>query len=162
MSVKVYCLITLVSRIHNFFSSGLASSIVSIQVGIFSLNICDVIIYVAQWWGDKHPSKRTFILVYDVISLIYYEHWTDKRKYFYTYEEHILVYFQSKIISCYILKNVKNADEAKKFLQTFPQGGSFLLWNANDERLSVESTALTFSQCYDLLMWRLTLLPSND
>ena len=29
--------------------------------------------------------NKYILVVYDVLNLVYYEHWTDKRKYFYTY-----------------------------------------------------------------------------
>ena len=45
---------------HSYFSSRSGSSIVSIQVHTFSLNMCDIIIYVARWW-EKYLSKRRFI-----------------------------------------------------------------------------------------------------
>ena len=43
---------------HNFFLS--VSFIVSVKVRIFHLNICDIIIYVAQWW-EKYLSKRSLL-----------------------------------------------------------------------------------------------------
>ena len=65
----------------NFFLS--ASFIVSVKVGIFLLNMCDIITYVSRW-SKKYLSKRN--LFHDVINLLYYEHWTDKQKYFYVYK----------------------------------------------------------------------------
>ena len=44
--------------LRNFFSS--VSFIVSVQVCTFPLNMCDIIIYVTQWW-EKHLSKRSLL-----------------------------------------------------------------------------------------------------
>ena len=63
-SVKVHCLITLIcpiiliSHIAQLFL--IRSFIVSVKVGIFTLNMHDIIIYVARWW-EKYLSKRSLI-----------------------------------------------------------------------------------------------------
>ena len=44
-SVKLYCLITLISRIAQLVLTRSAGSIVSVQVSIFSLNMHDIMIY---------------------------------------------------------------------------------------------------------------------
>ena len=53
----------------------------SVQVRIFPLNMCDIIIYVARWW-EKHLSKRSLIkhTCSWRVNLLYYKHWTDKWK----------------------------------------------------------------------------------
>ena len=43
---------------RNFFLS--VSFIVSVQVSIFPLNMCDIIIYFARWW-EKYLSKDSLI-----------------------------------------------------------------------------------------------------
>ena len=43
--------------------------------------------YVSAWWWEKYLSKCSFIKhTYSLhVNLFYYEHWADKRKYFYVY-----------------------------------------------------------------------------
>ena len=73
---------------HNFFLC--VSFIVFVQVRIFHVNMRDIIIYVTWWW-KKYLLKRSLIkhtcLQRD--KLLYYEHWTDKRKYFYVKFKHL-------------------------------------------------------------------------
>ena len=56
---------------------------VSVKVRIFPLNMCDIIIFAAQWW-EKYLSKRS--LLKHTCSwrdnLLYYEYWTEEQKYF--------------------------------------------------------------------------------
>ena len=63
-SVKLYCLITLICLIilisHIVQLVLILEFIVSVQVHIFPLNMCDTIIYVARWW-EKDLSKRSLI-----------------------------------------------------------------------------------------------------
>ena len=63
-SAKLYCLISLICLIilisHIAQLVLIREFIVSIQVCIFPLNMCDIIIYVARWW-EKYLSKRNFI-----------------------------------------------------------------------------------------------------
>ena len=56
--ITLICLIILISHIVNFFLY--ASFIFCVQVRIFPLNMCDIIIYVAQWW-EKYLQKRSLI-----------------------------------------------------------------------------------------------------
>ena len=56
--ITLICLIILISYIVNFFLY--ASFIFCVQVRIFPLNMCDIIIYVAQWW-EKYLQKRSLI-----------------------------------------------------------------------------------------------------
>ena len=63
-SVKVYCLITLICLIilisHIAQLLLIRKTIVFVQVRIFSLNMHDIIVYVAWWW-EKYLSKRSLI-----------------------------------------------------------------------------------------------------
>ena len=57
-SVKLYCLITLISHIAKLLL--ILTFCCFRQVLIFFLNICNMIIYAALWW-EKHLSKRSLI-----------------------------------------------------------------------------------------------------
>ena len=59
-SVKLYCLITLISRIAQLVLTRPAGSIVSVQVRIFSLNMRDVMIYAERLW-ERYLSKLSLI-----------------------------------------------------------------------------------------------------
>ena len=74
--------------LHNFFLS--VSFIVSVQVRIFHVNMRDIIIDVAWWW-KKYLLKRilTKHTCLQRDNLLYYEHWRDKRKYFYVKFKHL-------------------------------------------------------------------------
>ena len=56
--ITIICLIILISHIVQL--ALIREFIVSVQVGIFPLNMCDTIIYVALWW-EKYLSKRSLI-----------------------------------------------------------------------------------------------------
>ena len=64
VSVKLYCLMTLIRLIilisHIAQLVLIRKFIFSVQVCIFPLNMCDIIIYVARWW-EKYLSKRSLI-----------------------------------------------------------------------------------------------------
>ena len=47
--------------------------------------------YFSRWW-EKYLSKRSLIkhTCSWRVNLLYYEHWTDKRKYFYVYSWYLL------------------------------------------------------------------------
>ena len=63
-SVRLYCLITLICLIilisHILQLFLIQKFIVSVQVRIFPLNTCDLMIYIARWW-EKYLSKRGII-----------------------------------------------------------------------------------------------------
>ena len=52
----ILCPIILISHIAQLFL--IRSFIVSVKVGIFTLNMRDIIIYVARWW-EKYLSKHS-------------------------------------------------------------------------------------------------------
>ena len=64
----------------NFFLT--VSFIVSVKVGIFTLNMRNIIIYIAD---DGRSICRNVahlnILVHDMVNLLYDEYWTDKQNY---------------------------------------------------------------------------------